>query len=237
METFVRISCSLCRAKELKILNFFASRERKKIISANQKPAFMQNCKNKKRIREKKIQASSEREVKKDSERMDELINNPEVLAFIQQQQLLLQQQGVCESQPVEASQLEDTLSSIEFDEEIFVEELIKYLCLWDTKSSAYKDAVKKNKAWEALSLLFGKESESDIYFMILKLTVSIYNYKIEAWENMSMMCIVDTTGWAWVILLVHHSVVVVSLSVTFGLPLSSVYLQFCVVERLTIYF
>lgn len=45
-----------------------------------------------------------------------------------------------------------------EFYDEELVEEIRKYSCIWDTKCRAYKDSIKKQKAWSELAILFGKE-------------------------------------------------------------------------------
>ena len=50
--------------------------------------------------------------------------------------------------------------SFVEFDVEIFIEEIRQLPCLWNTSLAAYKDRNIKANAWKRLSVMFGKEGE-----------------------------------------------------------------------------
>lgn len=50
--------------------------------------------------------------------------------------------------------------SVVEFDVEIFIEEIRQLPCLWNTSLAAYKDRNIKANAWKRLSVMFGKEGE-----------------------------------------------------------------------------
>ena len=45
-------------------------------------------------------------------------------------------------------------------NEELLVEEIRKYECIWNTRCRGYKDSTKKNNAWSELASLFGKEGK-----------------------------------------------------------------------------
>ena len=45
------------------------------------------------------------------------------------------------------------------FDEEFFIEQIRKYLCIWDTKCRGYKNGIKKQNSWSQLCQLFNKEN------------------------------------------------------------------------------
>lgn len=46
------------------------------------------------------------------------------------------------------------------WSDEIFVEEIKNYRCLWDTSSRAYKDSLKKQQSWKELSQKFKREGK-----------------------------------------------------------------------------
>ena len=61
-----------------------------------------------------------------------------------------------------EDSVVENPLSceenSIYYDVEIFIQEIQKLECLWNTSLASYKDKNCKVNAWQQLSKLFGKD-------------------------------------------------------------------------------
>ena len=52
------------------------------------------------------------------------------------------------------------TSQSQEEFEEMLVEEVQKYNCLWNTKSSSFKDNQKKCQAWQNISNKLGEDGE-----------------------------------------------------------------------------
>ena len=57
------------------------------------------------------------------------------------------------------ANETEEVTEKV-FEEEVFVEELRKFVGLWETRCRAYKDVNIKATAWDALSSMFGKEGQ-----------------------------------------------------------------------------
>jgi len=55
------------------------------------------------------------------------------------------------------AAALHETL---EFDKELFIEEVRKYNCLWDTNSKYFKDRTMKKNAWTKIGQIFHKEGK-----------------------------------------------------------------------------
>ena len=59
----------------------------------------------------------------------------------------------------------EETESQTEWSEELFIEELKQYRCLWDTSCRSYKDGPKKQQSWWELSQKFEKEGNFCLIF------------------------------------------------------------------------
>ena len=53
-----------------------------------------------------------------------------------------------------------EEVPSKEFEKELFLEEIRRYRCLWDTNSEGYKSRPMKQNAWSKLSQLFNKDGE-----------------------------------------------------------------------------
>ena len=66
------------------------------------------------------------------------------------------------DSQELEQNEEGDRPSenAIEFDKELFLEEVRKYRCLWDINSEAYKNRPIKQNAWTLIGKLFNRDGE-----------------------------------------------------------------------------
>ena len=53
-----------------------------------------------------------------------------------------------------------EEMPSTDFEKELFLEEIRKYRCLWDTNSEGYKSRPIKQNAWSKLSQLFNKDGK-----------------------------------------------------------------------------
>ena len=61
----------------------------------------------------------------------------------------------------IEASEKEEV--STDFDVELFIEEVRKLGCLWNTSLSTYKDRNAKQNAWMIISKIFNKDGKNFI--------------------------------------------------------------------------
>ena len=50
--------------------------------------------------------------------------------------------------------------TDIEFDKELFIEEVRKFRCLWDLNSSCFKDRQMKRNAWAQIGQILNKEDQ-----------------------------------------------------------------------------
>jgi hypothetical protein len=67
--------------------------------------------------------------------------------------------------QYIEHEDIRDVLNgSLEFDRELFIEEVKKYRCLWDTNATSYKERSSKANAWKQLSATFKKDGMKSFY-------------------------------------------------------------------------
>ena len=55
-----------------------------------------------------------------------------------------------------ECDDLNQTQLQEQWTDEILVEEVRQFRCLWDTSCRAYKDGMKKQQAWREISAKFG---------------------------------------------------------------------------------
>ena len=101
------------------------------------------------------------------ADKMDEILKT-----FLQQHNVNFETNVIGESSLVESVDvLENNVGSyendeeqlrpnIEFDKEIFLSELQSYRCIWDVKSTSYKDRNMKTKAWKKLGEFFKRDGK-----------------------------------------------------------------------------
>ena len=64
----------------------------------------------------------------------------------------------------IEAGETEEERGvSTDFEVELFIEEIRKLGCLWNTSLSSYKDRNAKQNAWQILSNIFNKDGKNSI--------------------------------------------------------------------------
>ena len=69
--------------------------------------------------------------------------------------------------------------TSVEFDKEMFIEEVRKYRCLWDVNSEAYKNRLIKQNAWANIGTVFNKDGE----FCVISYMRIIFCFKVKVFN------------------------------------------------------
>lgn len=97
-----------------------------------------------------------------DSQQIQTVDLNGLALALYQQQQkqFMLQRQqgqGVVNEEIVDEEDGNEVLVAAVDTDELLINEIRTYRCLWDTKCRAYKDIPKKIEAWRIISTKLGK--------------------------------------------------------------------------------
>lgn len=78
--------------------------------------------------------------------------------------------------------------TSVEFDKELFIEEVRKYWCLWDINLEAYKNRTIKKNAWAMIETIFNKDGE---FYIVYNKDLYSYKYRLKIISLGLFLCFV----------------------------------------------